>query len=225
MAPGTHALIGWWTANVLPLSRRDRFLVFAGGVLPDLDGLGLLISSELYEKYHHILCHNLLGGLVWSTLSAIFARDRTRCFLLAMLNWHLHLACDYFGSRGPMTDPPWVLPYLFPLVGHWSGNEFVGPPWYWNPWQWPLSSWPNLLVTAMAEVGWVYIAVRLDRTFIEFIWPRLDREICRALRKIFGGKPVENWEGTEARVVRSTYLVVTVAAFFACIVAASRAMQ
>jgi hypothetical protein len=223
MAPGTHALIGWWTANVLPLSRRDRFFVFLGGVLPDLDGLGLLYSSQAYERYHHILCHNLIGCLVWTLLVVLVTQDRTRCGLLAFLNWHLHLACDYFGSRGPAEEAPWILPYLYPFVGGWSGDHFVGPAWYWNPWQWPLNSWPNLLVTGIAEVGWVYIAVRLNRTWFEFIWPRMDATICRVLRKLFGGQPVETWSIREARVIRTSYLAGTVAAFFACVVAASTA--
>src|SRR5262245_27689749 len=176
MAPGTHALIGWWTANVLPLSRRDRFLVFLGGVLPDLDGLGLVYSLEAYFTYHHVLGHNLVGCVMWTALVAVAARERLRCATLTALHWHLHLACDYFGSRGPMDTPPWVLPYLFPLVGGWSGETFVGPRWYWNPWQWPLNGWPNLLITLGALAGWVYIAVRLDRTWFEFVWLKFDRE-------------------------------------------------
>ncbi len=224
MAPGTHALIGWWTANVLSLSRRDRFLVFAGGVLPDIDGLGLLFSSEAYEKYHHILCHTLLAGVIWTIFVALVARDRTKCAVFTFLSWHLHLACDYFGSRGPAGEPPWVLPYLWPFVGTWSGDEFTGPAWYWNPWQWSLDAWPNLLVAAIAEIGWIFIAVRLDRTWFEFVWPRMDKVICRVLRKIFRVQPVEEWSEPERRIIRGSFLVITIAAFFACIVAASRAV-
>ncbi len=127
MAPGTHAVLGWWTANVVPLSRRDRFLVFLGGLLPDLDGLGLLYSEDAYITYHHVLCHNLAGCLIWVGLTAVTAGARIHCAALAFLNWHLHLACDYFGSRGPIDLPPWPLPYLFPVVGSLSGNTLVGP--------------------------------------------------------------------------------------------------
>jgi hypothetical protein len=223
MAPGTHALIGWWTANVLPLSRRDLLLVFLGGVLPDLDGLGLFVSDHADLIYHHVLFHNLLGCVVWTALTAVAARDRLRCATLAALNWHLHLACDYFGSRGPWDTPPWVLPYLFPFVGHWSGGEFVGPAWYYNPWQWPLNAWPNTLVTLAGIVGWVYIAVRLDRTWFEFVWRRFDAEVCRMLRKWFGGRATGQWTPTEARVIRRTYLAAAVAALLVCAVAAARA--
>jgi hypothetical protein len=223
MAPGTHALIGWWTANVLPLSRRDRLLIFLGGILPDLDGLGLFVSPDTYFAYHHVLCHNLLGGQIWAALTAAAAGARLRCAALAFLNWHLHLAADYFGSRGPPDTPPWVLPYLFPFVGHWSGPEFVGPAWYYNPWQWPLDSWPNTLVTVIGIAGWVYVAVRLDRKWFEFVWLRFDQEVCKVLRKWFGGRPTEQWTAAEARVIRHSYLAMSVTALLACAVAASRA--
>jgi hypothetical protein len=224
MAPGTHAVIGWWTANVFPLSRRDRLLVFLGGVLPDLDGLGLLTdkfwTSHAYQTYHHVLCHNLFVGLLWAGLAAGLAQAALHCGLLALLNWHVHLACDYFGSRGPMSDPPWVLPYLYPLVGDWHGLEVTGPSWYWNRWQWPLNSWPNLLTTLVFFAGWLYIAVRLNRTWFEFISLRLDRGFCATLRKWFGAQPSETWSPREGWIIRRVYLLGVVAAFFACVVAA-----
>jgi hypothetical protein len=225
MAPGTHALIGWWTANVVPLTRWDRFLVFLGGVLPDLDGLGLFFSQEAYFRYHHVLCHNLLGCVVWAALTGLAARDRVRCVLLAVLNWHLHLACDYFGSRGPWDTPPWVLPYLYPFVGGWSGDRFVGPAWYYNPWQWPLDGWPNLLVGLLAAAGWFYIAVRLHRTFFEFVAPRVDAIFCGVLQRRLGGYAGEHWSGTEAKVIRRSYLAVAVGALLACVVAGARALR
>ncbi len=225
MAPGTHALLGWWTANVVPLERRDRLLVFLGGVLPDLDGLGLLFSMEAYHTYHHVLFHNLTGCLLWVAVTAAAARDRVRCALLAFLNWHLHLACDYFGSRGPMTDPPWVLPYLFPFVGGWSDETLVGPSWYWNPWQWPLNAWPNTLITVLGLAGWIYIGVRLGRTWFEFVSLRFDAEVCKMLRKWFGGQPAPCWSPWEGRIILRTYLIVTIGAVLACAVAATHATQ
>jgi hypothetical protein len=225
MAPGTHALIGWWTANVLPLSRRDRFLVFLGGVLPDLDGLGLFVSREAYLTYHHVLGHNLIGCVVWAAVTAAAAQNRLRCAALAVLNWHLHLAADYFGSRGPWDTPPWVLPYLYPFVGHYAGDEFVGPAWYYNPWQWPLNAWPNTAFTLAGLAGWVYVAVRLDRTWFEFVSPWFDREVCRMLRKWFGGTPTEQWSPAEGALIRRTYVAAAVASLLACVLAASRALQ
>ena len=122
-----------------------------------------------------------------------------------------------------MSEPPWILPYLYPFVGGWSAQTFVGPPWYWNPWQWPLNAWPNLLLTLLFFAGWVYIGVRLDRTWFEFIWPRMDLEVCRVLRKYCGGTASEAWSPTEARVIRRSYVAVCVAALLACVLAAANA--
>lgn len=223
MAPGTHALIGWWTANVLPLTRRDRLLIFLGGVLPDLDGLGLLYSLDAYVTYHHVLFHNLFAGLAWTVAVGLVAANRIPCMTLAFLNWHLHLACDYFGSRGPSGSAPWVLPYLYPLVGSYQGTELIGPRWYWNPWQWPLNAWPNFLITGCGLVGWVYIAVRLDRTWFEFISLRLDKDVCRTLRKWFGGQVTEVWSDIEASLIHRTYLLTATAVFLGCVIAVAKA--
>jgi hypothetical protein len=194
-------------------------------VLPDLDGFGLLYSWEAFFTYHHVLCHNLLGCVVWAFVPGLLSHNRLRCVTLAVLNWHLHLACDYFGSRGPMDTPPWVLPYLYPFVGGWSDGEFVGPAWYWNPWQWPLNGWPNFLVTVLGAAMWVYVGVRLDRTWFEFISPWFDGEVCKMLRRWFGGgPPAGQWSPAEARWMRRAFLAVTCAAVFACVVAGARAV-
>ena len=220
MTVGTHAFIGWWTANVVPLSPRDRLLVFLAGVLPDLDGLGLLYSRQVYVTYHHVLFHNLLGCLLWSALVASLSQERCKCATLAFLSWHLHLACDYFGSGG--TDGSiWPLPYLYPLIGGVPDNTLVGPTWYWNHWQWPLNGWPNLVITLITFIGFVYIAVRLDRTCFAYVCLPMDRAICRTLRHCLGGQAVPHWSETEARFIRRSFLVVTIIALLACAVAGS----
>jgi hypothetical protein len=220
MAPGTHAFIGWWTANVVPLSRRDRSVVFLAGVLPDLDGLGLLYSVQAYLTYHHVLCHHLLGCVLWSTLVAILSQQPRKSTTLAFLSWHLHLACDYFGSGGA-DGSVWPLAYLYPFIGEASANAFRGPTWYWNRWQWPLDGWPNLVVTLVTFIGFLYIAVRLDRTWFEFVWLRMDQVFCRTLRKWLGGQPVVQWSEREAKFIRRSFLVVTIIALLACAVAGS----
>jgi LexA-binding, inner membrane-associated putative hydrolase len=220
MAPGTHAFIGWWTANIVPLSRRDRLVVFLAEVLPDLDGLGLLFSSEAYLTYHHVLCHNLVGCILWTILVAVLSQQPRPCATLAFLNWHLHLACDYFGSGGA-NGSVWPLAYLYPFIGVGAADACGGPAWYWNRWQWPLNGWPNLVTTLVAFIGFLYIAVRRDRTFFEFLCPPMDQIFCRTLRKWFGGQPAEQWSEKEALFIRRSFLVVTIIAFFACAVAGS----
>lgn len=222
MTPGTHALIGWWTANVIPLSRRDRWLIVLGSVLPDLDGLGLLFSQKAYLTYHHILCHNLFACLVWVVVVGLLAKERLACVILAFLNWHLHMACDYFGSRGPAGSPPWVLPYLYPLVGGWSDAQFTGPAWYWNQWQWELNAWPNLVVTSLGVIVYLYVALRLNRTWFEFFWPSVDPDLCELLRTRLRIRCRVGWSSFEEKWARRSYLAITVSVFLACVVAAGK---
>jgi len=191
-------------------------------MLPDLDGLGMLHSWQTYVTWHHTLCHNLVSALICTAFAAVFTRQRLPCATLVFLNWHLHLAADYFGSGGA-DGSRWGLAYLFPFVGEWSGPIYVGPPWYFNPWQWTLNGWQNLLVLLAAATGWVYIAVRLDRTWFEFVWPRMDRELCQTLRKWFGGQPEERWSEREERWVKRSFIAVTTLALLACATAGASA--
>ena len=66
MNPVSHLLTGWVVANTADLTTRDRALVTLAGVVPDIDGLGIIaeILTEQtafpllwYSKYHHVLCH------------------------------------------------------------------------------------------------------------------------------------------------------------------------
>ena len=42
MSPITHLLISWSVANTSKIDRRERALVTLAGILPDIDGAGLL---------------------------------------------------------------------------------------------------------------------------------------------------------------------------------------
>ena len=81
MSPITHFLTGWVVANSANLNRRDRILVTLAGIVPDLDGLGIVaeIATEnssnflpWWSKYHHVLGHNLGFGLMITI--AVFLR-------------------------------------------------------------------------------------------------------------------------------------------------------
>lgn len=225
MGPVTHGLISWWVANARPMARRDRLLVFLAGVLPDIDGLPILFSRDLYFRWHHIACHNLCFGLICFGLIALLAEKRLLCVGLAFVSFHLHLAGDYFGSGGwdGRFLHVWPLPYLYPLVGGWDGDTFVGPAWYWNTWQWPLSSWINQLVSMIGLAGLIYTGVYLDRTWFEFVTPRFDEQFCATLRKWFGKKQAEEKMAGDSPLVRRSLAVLCVVATFACVLAALHA--
>jgi hypothetical protein len=79
------------------------------------------------------------------------------------------------------------------------------------------------VITLLGLAGWIYIAVRLGRTWFEFISLRFDAEVCKMLRKWFGGQPEKAWTPRESRVILRTYIAVAVAALLACVIAASAA--
>src|SRR5215831_20616196 len=111
MAPFAHLLASWIIAAKTTDNQRDCRLVTLAGILPDVDGLGLVVdmarealgyrSSLLYSHYHHYLLHGFAGGLLIAAVLAGFARRRWRVAFLAFLVFHLHLLCDFVGSRGP----------------------------------------------------------------------------------------------------------------------------
>lgn len=174
----THALLSWLCAELGPFERRDRALVFAAGVLPDLDGLSILGGVELYRRWHHVLLHNLAAALVVALALAAFARRRLWVFALALLAFHLHLICDYLGSAAPPgsappTDLVWSIPYLQPF----SAYDFK------NPYQWPLASWQNTAVTVAAILTILHIGARRGRSPVEVFSKRADAAVVEVLRR------------------------------------------
>src|SRR5829696_1185974 len=113
MSPITHFLGSWLVATATTTNARDRKLVTLAGILPDLDGLGMIAdvvnslisgkesSFHYYQHYHHYLLHGWPGALLVTTLLVWFAGQRWRVAVLCLLMFHLHLVCDLIGSRGP----------------------------------------------------------------------------------------------------------------------------
>src|SRR5262245_45733471 len=110
MSPITHFLIGWATANATQLDRRDRAVVTIAGILPDVDGLGLVAELmtrnsahplNWWSDYHHVRGHNVGFALGVSGLAFCLGRSHWRTAALACLSIHLHLLCDILGARGP----------------------------------------------------------------------------------------------------------------------------
>ena len=148
MTPVTHFLASWAVADTLGLRTRDLTLATLCGILPDADGLGLLVDgvdrvlgrpdSWYYGQYHHALLHGLPAAVAIPLALSFFAVRRVRLFVIGLVVAHVHFLCDVVGSRGPGADDIWPLPYLAPLSDrltmHWSG-------------QWPLNAWPNIVFT------------------------------------------------------------------------------
>lgn len=108
MSPVTHFLTGWILANSASLSRRERALVTLAGVVPDIDGLGIVAEYrtrnsrhplEWFSAYHHSLHSLPIAVVVAATFT--LATQRWKTASLAFLSFHIHLLEDLLGSRGP----------------------------------------------------------------------------------------------------------------------------
>jgi inner membrane protein len=157
VSPITHLLASWTLSEFTGLPRRDRHLVAWCGVLPDLDGMGVLLDlahrilgraeSGWYEAYHHSLLHGLAGALLIPAILAIFGTRRIALFLWGVLAIHVHLFCDLLGSRGPTAQDIWSIPYFAPFSSAWTLS--------WKG-QWALDAWPNLAIT-VSLLGFVFV--------------------------------------------------------------------
>jgi hypothetical protein len=185
MNPITHLLISWTVAESARLERRDRFLVTGAGVLPDIDGLGIVAElatkgsdQPLYwwSEYHHVLGHNIGFALVTALAVGSLAQRRLLSLVLAVLTFHLHLLGDLVGSRGP-DGYQWPIPYRLPFSTSWQLT--------WSG-QWELNAWPNVFLTAGLLAAALYLAWRRGYSAVELVSRKADRVFIDTLRKRFG---------------------------------------
>lgn len=170
----THGLLSWCIAQRTCGTERDSALAAAAGLLPDIDGAGVLIDlarggdAEYFSAFHHILGHNMLAGLLMTGALAACATRRARVAAVSAVLFFLHILCDIVGSRGPDGEP-WAIPWLYPFDGGsvltWSG-------------QWEVNAWPNIILTIILiflffrqtrDLGWSpfrLISERADAAFV-----------------------------------------------------------
>ncbi|OFV98771.1 MAG: metal-dependent hydrolase [Acidobacteria bacterium RIFCSPLOWO2_02_FULL_61_28] len=190
MNPVTHLLVGWTVANATTLTPRERALVTVAGIVPDVDGFGMVTDLltrnsehplELWGRFHHVLAHNLGFGLGVGVAAFALSRRRWVAASLALLSFHLHLAGDLVGARGPDGDQ-WPIPYLSPFSQDWQ-LTWTG--------QWALNAWPNFVITGALLLLAFYLAWRRAFSPLELVSSRADRAFVKTLRDRFGA-PQEN---------------------------------
>lgn len=162
----THIMSGWCLGNLFSLTSRERFLCILAASLPDIDGIGkisdLFGGSEFYFDYHHVICHNLLAGIIMSFILAVFSQSHIKAFIIYLVLFHIHILMDYFGS-GPL----WEIYYLWPFSREGMMTDYA----------WEFFSWQNIL-TALVFLMWtIAIIFKKHRTPLEYIMPKLDRQI------------------------------------------------
>ena len=189
MSPFAHLVGSWLVASATTNNPRDRKLVTLAGVLPDVDGLGVVVdvvgslisgkenTFHYYQRYHHILLHGWPGAVAVSILLMFFARQRWQVLLLCLLTFHLHLLCDLVGSRGPTIGDFWPICYSEPIFRH--------PIWFWKS-QWKLDGWQNQTIFATLLATSIWLAVKRGYSFVEVVSERADKVFVQVLRQWFG---------------------------------------
>jgi hypothetical protein len=204
MSPVTHFFAGWLLASVSPtgkpttLTRREKALVVAAAVAPDIDGIGIIpelltrnTSHPLlwFSQYHHTL-HTLAFALV-CTLAAYLIAGPLAGFtfgrsiqgrrtpshpgltaFLVFISFHLHLLCDLIGARGPDGDQ-WPIPYLKPFSNTlqltWHG-------------QWALNAWQNFVITGFLLLATFRIAWKYGSSPVELVSQKANCALLEATR-------------------------------------------
>ncbi len=184
MTPITHLLASWSVADALRLKGRDQVLLTWCGVLPDADGLGLLIDGgnrllgrsdiwHYYSVYHHSPLHGLFAAVAIPLAMCLFAANRVRVFTVGFLAVHLHFLCDIVGSRGPSANDLWPLPYFAPFSQEWT-IRWAG--------QWRLDGWFNVVFTLVLMGFALYRAIHSGYSPVSVFSTELDRVFAKKIR-------------------------------------------
>jgi inner membrane protein len=174
----------WLVAAAATDNPRDCRLVTLAGILPDLDGLGVVVdlanmalgrpATSYYAQYHHWWLHGLPAGLVIAAAAASLARRPGRVALSALLVFHLHLLCDLVGSRGPSPTDLWPIYYLGPLS--------VRPLWVWHG-QWRLDGGMNRFIALMVFAGVFWMSIQRGHSVVGVFNQRADATVVAVLRR------------------------------------------
>ncbi|MCK5684499.1 metal-dependent hydrolase [bacterium] len=172
MNPITHFALSWLISDSTCNNKRDRILVTVSGIIPDLDGLIVIADMArgdstypLYNKYHHILSHNLSFCIFTGLIVYFLSQMSLRTMFLSMMVFHLHLFCDVIGARGP-DGYQWPIPYLNPFSS--AMHLKVG-------WQWGLTSWQNFLISIILITYIFYRTKKYGRSPMEFFGENINR--------------------------------------------------
>ena len=185
MNPITHFLAGWSIAGAAGLGKRERAAVTLAGVLPDIDGVGIVAEKltsgsghalTWWSDYHHVLAHNLLFGLLVSAACLPFTARKRTVAALAFLSFHAHILGDVVGGGGPDGDH-WPIPYLWPFTKKgllaWQG-------------QWAINGWQNFVITGLLLLAVFAIARSRGRSPLEMFSGKADAAFVEAVRNRFG---------------------------------------
>jgi len=179
-----HFFIGWCVASSsTTLTGRERMIVTAAAVIPDIDGLGMLVEIPTrntshpllwWTEYHHILAHNVGAALIVVVIAFLAAEHRWLTAGLSAISFHTHILGDIIGARGP-DGYQWPIPYFLPF----SRTELS-----WDG-QWALNGWQNFVITGVALLATFILAWRRGYSPVGMFSQRADARFIEALRTRF----------------------------------------
>ena len=139
-------------------------------VLPDIDGLGVVLDERYYVEYHHVLAHNLWFGILASAILSQFSERKFWAYWVYLASFHLHLILDFLGS-----GPGWGIYYNWPF-----GYQYFA-----NPLVWDLQSWQNAAFLVFCILLTMFLAAKQKRGPLELLAPRLDGKFVCYSEKFF----------------------------------------
>ncbi|MGD9109390.1 MAG: metal-dependent hydrolase [Phycisphaerales bacterium] len=180
MAPQQHLVMSWVLSNLGYESRRDRIVITLCGIIPDIDGAGIVIDKitgdELYSNYllwHRTFGHNIFTFLALIAATFFICGRKIRPCLVTAVVLFFHFLTDIVGSAGPDSD-------IWPLYPFWPISNYELS----VPWQWALNDWKNVAITAMCVLIMIIIAAKKRRSLLEIVSVRADHYCIDLIKNI-----------------------------------------
>jgi inner membrane protein len=217
MSPITHFFAGWLLASVSPtgkpttLTRREKALVVAVAVAPDLDGIGIVpelltrnTSHPLlwFSQYHHTL-HTLAFSLV-CTLAAFLIAGPLAEHSSGSPKMVLQKSATTKSDRAVPTHPALTallvflsfhLHLLCDLIGARGPDGDQWPIPYLKPFsnavqltwhgQWALNGWQNFLITGIFLLATLWLAWKYASSPLELVSQPANQALIQRLRQRF----------------------------------------
>ncbi|HKD78453.1 MAG TPA: metal-dependent hydrolase [Candidatus Angelobacter sp.] len=211
MSPVTHFFAGWVLAcaSPVPLRRREKALVVAAAVAPDLDGLGIIpelltrhSSHPLlwFSEYHHSL-HTLSFALICAIAAFLVSGPLTGRKMSQHKVGSTNVASGLETSR--LAPHPWVtamlvfvsfhLHLLGDLAGARGPDGYQWPIPYLKPFsnaaelawhgQWALNGWQNFAFTGLLLLVTFWFAWKNGASPLELVSGPANRAFVLTLRQ------------------------------------------
>lgn len=181
MAPQQHFVISWVLSNLGCSTRRERIVATICGVVPDIDGLGLILDKTIgrgsytyYLSWHHKAAHNLFALIMAAVVAFFICKKKVIPAIVSCSTFLCHLVCDYIGSGGQEGA-------VWPIAPFWPLSSYELSP----GWQWSLNDWRNTLITGIFLLAVALIVAKKHRSFLEVFSVKLDKYCIKTVEHVF----------------------------------------